>query len=679
MKNSSKKNIGQIILTLAIATLVLQPVLFSSNQTMISQPQLVSQAPTAPNSLNVTLHGVGATFPAPLIATAPTGSWATVYHQLHPNIQISYQAVGSGKGQASVFNKTSDFGASDAPLSPVQKLLAPNILHIPETIGSVVPAYNLPGIPALNFTGDILAKIYLGQITTWNDAQIQAINAHVVLPSNPITPVHRSDSSGTTFIWTSFLCLDSSTWCSTVGKGTSVVWPVGPGASGNGGVAAFVINTPFAIGYVELNYALNNNMRYGAVQNPAGTFVLADLQTTGYAVSNSTATLPAGNGDWSQVNLLNAAGGNTYPIASFTYFLVYQELNVLPQMDLNETGQAQALIAFLSWVISPTGGQSLARPLSYVPLPLAVVTIDQVSINSITFAKISTPQHKTFSLTINAAGWGATNPGPYLQITSGDLVSLLLLSSDGLSHQWFVDFAGGVGTTGTQSPVFNSATIQTNFTFTAAIWTANGFPSAGLFTYRDGFNGALAGLIRVLPQQTAANLKVANSISNVNAPVRDSTRVTTVGTLLVDNRAQTVTGNVEVVGVDSTSGSITYAKTYTISSLPLSATTTGTLQLRFYLNLAVLPYALSSNVQLQYTVSTSSATASALVHSLTRNVDVAHRGQVDIVDVGIVFLRYGSTVGSANYLAIADLDGNGIIDIIDAGVVAVSYGYPAYY
>lgn len=329
---------------------------------------------TAP--ANVTLNGAGSTFIYPLLSAMSVN-----YSRANPSVAVNYQSIGSGGGITALEKKTVDFAASDRPLNAQDKVAAPDSLHIPATIGSVVFAYNLPNIPkGMNITGPILAQIFSGSIHLWNNATLQSINPGLTLPNQPMTVVHRSDGSGTTFIWTSYLSLVSPAWNATVGAGQSVQWPTGIGASGNEGVAGVIRGTTYFCGYVELAYALQNSMTYAYVLNHDGTnYVAPSLATTSYAVQNSTSTLPAGNGDWSHVSLLNAPGAQSYPIASFSYIMVYQELNVLSGYT---NTQATGLVNFLWFVVH--GGQALSPSLGYVPLPQSVVTLDETSIKSIT-------------------------------------------------------------------------------------------------------------------------------------------------------------------------------------------------------------------------------------------------------------------------------------------------------
>ena len=329
----------------------------------------------------ITLNGAGATFPFPLI-----DKWAAEYHKIKPNVQVNYQGIGSGGGIQQHTEKTVNFAASDAPLTEAQAAKAPNTLHIPITIGGVVVIYNLPGIAkGLKFTGEILADICLGKITKWNDARLTAINPGISLPDQPITVVHRSDGSGTTFIWTSYLSNVSPEWKETVGRGTSVNWPTGLGGKGNDGVTALVQQTPYSIGYVEFTYAKKNNLAYGYVQNAAGEFIEPSIESFTKAAEYAAVTLPRGDASWSKVSIVDSLANNTqargaYPITSFSYILVYKELNVLPNMN---EATAKALVDFLWWTVHD--GQNYAADLYYVPLPSSVVAHNEETIRLITF------------------------------------------------------------------------------------------------------------------------------------------------------------------------------------------------------------------------------------------------------------------------------------------------------
>jgi phosphate transport system substrate-binding protein len=335
-----------------------------------------SPSPT-PTPVPASLTGAGATFPYPLL-----NAMIINYTHAKPNVQVNYQSIGSGGGISALTQKTVDFGCSDAPLSATDATNIPNALHIPETIGSVTVAYNLPGIVSgLHLTGKIIADIYQGTITTWNDPAIAALNSNVTLPAKSIVVVHRSDSSGTSFVFTGYLSISSSAWNTSVGQGKAVSWPTGLGSNGNTGVASLVQGQPYAIGYVELAYALQNSMTVAAVQNPSGNFILPSLQSTTVAgQSVASAGLPAGSASWSNVNILNAPEATAYPIVSFSYTIVYKELNVIPGMTQSD---ATGLVQFLWYMVH--GGQDQAPAQAYAQLPANVVTIDEATIQSITF------------------------------------------------------------------------------------------------------------------------------------------------------------------------------------------------------------------------------------------------------------------------------------------------------
>jgi phosphate ABC transporter phosphate-binding protein len=327
----------------------------------------------------VTLNGAGATFPFPLIDT-----WRVQYKNVDPSVNINYQSIGSGGGIKQFTEKTVDFGASDAPLTQAQRDALPSTaVHIPETIGSVVAAYNVAGVSkGLKLTGPILADIFLGKIKNWNDPAIANINPGVNLPSKEIVVVHRADGSGTSFIWTSYLSLVSADWNSTVGRGTAVQWPTGLAASGNEGVANTVKNTPNALGYVELAYALTTGMNYANLQNKDGNFVEPTLETTKNAVAALATDLPKGEDSWEKVAMLNAPGANSYPIASFTYILLYKDMSTNPKVTEE---QAKAIVKFVSWAV--TDGQQYASTLGYVPLPDSVTQHNLETLRSLTYGQ----------------------------------------------------------------------------------------------------------------------------------------------------------------------------------------------------------------------------------------------------------------------------------------------------
>ncbi len=330
----------------------------------------------------ITLLGAGSTFAYPIITL-----WAAQYRNA-TGVLVNYNGIGSGGGIKGVEQKSLEFGGTDAPLNSTAHQQFPTLLTIPESLGAITVAYNAPGVPAhVNLTGPVVAQIFMGNITNWNDPAIGGLNLGVTFPNATIIPVHRSDSSGTTFAFSDYLSHVSPTFKALYGTSKQIKWPTFElGESGNQGVASTVQQTSNAIGYVELAYALQTSMNYAKIQNHDGYYVLPTLATTQADAANATAALPAGNGDWSHVSIVNANGTNSYPISTFTYLLVYQELNVYPsgqgsgQMD---QAKAQALVSFLWWAVHT--GQTYAQQLSYVPLPASVVSIDVTTIQSIAF------------------------------------------------------------------------------------------------------------------------------------------------------------------------------------------------------------------------------------------------------------------------------------------------------
>ena len=317
----------------------------------------VSMALSACQGNTVTvLNAAGATFPYPIYS-----KWFDEYHRLHPNVQINYQSIGSGGGIRQLLDGTVDFGASDGPMSDQQLADAPvRILHFPTVLGADVPSYNLPGVTAeLKFTPQALAGIFLGKITRWNDPAIAGPNPGAGLPAEDIVVIHRSDGSGTTYIWTDYLSKVSDEWRTRVGQGTSVNWPVGLGGKGNEGVAGLVKQTPFSLGYVELVYALQNNMAYGSVQNSAGVFLRATLESVSAAAASVAASMPE---DF-RVSVTNPAGAAAYPIASFTWLLV--------PTRIEDAAKRAVVKDFLAWML--TAGQQYCEPLAYAKLPQEVV------------------------------------------------------------------------------------------------------------------------------------------------------------------------------------------------------------------------------------------------------------------------------------------------------------------
>jgi phosphate transport system substrate-binding protein len=305
------------------------------------------------------INGAGATFPNPIYQ-----KWFSEYNKLHPDVEINYQSIGSGGGIQQVIKQTVFFGATDGPMTPEQLQGAPGkIMHFPTVLGAVVPVYNLPAVTAeLKFSGPVLADIFLGKITKWNDAAIAKLNAGVALPAIDITVAHRADGSGTTYIWVDYLAKVSPEWKSKAGVATSVNWPTGVGGRGNEGVAGLVKQTPGAIGYVELIYALQNKIAYGAVMNAAGEPVKASVQSVTAAAAEAAKAMPA---DF-RVSITNAPGKGVYPISSFTWILLYE--------NARDKGQAKIMVDFLKWAVAD--GQKFAPDLGYAPLPDAVVKLE---------------------------------------------------------------------------------------------------------------------------------------------------------------------------------------------------------------------------------------------------------------------------------------------------------------
>ena len=310
-------------------------------------------------SAQLAINGAGATFPYPIYS-----KWFSEYNKLHGDVRINYQPLGSGAGIRQITERTVFFGASDSPMTNEQLLGAPGkLLHFPTVLGAVVPVYNVPGVSQdLKFSGPVLANIYLGKITKWNDPALAALNKGVTLPDTDIVVAHRSDGSGTTYIWVDYLSKVSPEFKKTVGVNTSVKWPVGVAAAKNDGVAAIVKQTPGALGYVELIYALNTKQPYGEVQNASGKFLKASLVSVSAAAAAAAKQMPA---DY-RVSITNAAGDAVYPISSFTWLLLYQ--------DPKDKAQAKAMVNFVKWAL--TDGQKFAGDMGYAPLPKNVVDME---------------------------------------------------------------------------------------------------------------------------------------------------------------------------------------------------------------------------------------------------------------------------------------------------------------
>jgi phosphate transport system substrate-binding protein len=312
-----------------------------------------------------TINGAGATFPNPLYS-----KWFSEYNKLK-QVQINYQPIGSGGGIRQLSNQTVFFGATDGPMTPEQMQQAPGkILHLPTVLGAVVPVYNLPGTQGeIKFNGPVIADIFLGKITKWNDPAIAKLNAGMQLPSTDITVVHRSDGSGTSYIWVDYLAKVSPEWLKKVGVNTSVNWPNGLGGKGNEGVAGLVQQTPGSLGYVELIYALQNKIAYASVQNAEGEFVRATIQSVTAAAGAAVKNMPK---DF-RVSITNAPGKGVYPISSFTWLLLYE--------NPKDKGQSKAMVDFVRWAL--TDGQKFAPDLGYAPLPAEVVKLEMEALNTI--------------------------------------------------------------------------------------------------------------------------------------------------------------------------------------------------------------------------------------------------------------------------------------------------------
>ena len=314
----------------------------------------------------VQINGAGATFPNPIYS-----KWFAEYNKLKPEVRINYQPIGSGGGIRQVTAQTVFFGATDGPMTQEQTLAAPGkILHLPTVLGADVPVYNLPGVSGeIKFSGAVLADIFLGKVTKWNDPVLVKLNPAAKLPATDITVVHRSDGSGTTYIWVDFLAKVSPEWKKRVGVATSVNWPTGVGGKGNEGVAGLVQQVPGSIGYVELIYALQNKIAYGSVQNLAGEFMRASVPSVTAAAAGAAAKMPA---DF-RVSITNAEGKGAYPISSFTWLLLYE--------NPKDKAQSKVMVEFMKWAL--TDGQKYAAELGYAPLPQEVVKMEMVALAKI--------------------------------------------------------------------------------------------------------------------------------------------------------------------------------------------------------------------------------------------------------------------------------------------------------
>jgi phosphate transport system substrate-binding protein len=318
----------------------------------------------------LSINGAGATFPYPMYS-----KWFSEYGKKYTNVAINYQSIGSGGGIRQVTEGTVDFGASDGPMNDEQLKAYQDkhgfgILHFPTVLGADVPAYNIPGVTIeLNFTQEAIAGIFLGKITKWNDPAIVNANKGVSLPANDIVVVHRSEGSGTTYIWTDYLSKVSDEWKTKVGTGASVNWPVGLGAKGNEAVAGTVKNTPNSFGYVELIYAIQNHMPYGRVRNSSGAFIKADLASVTAAAAGAAKNMP----DDFRVSITNAPGKTAYPISSFTWLLV--------PAKFSDAAKRDAIKGFVKWMLAD--GQNYTEALSYAKLPKEVVAKELKALNNV--------------------------------------------------------------------------------------------------------------------------------------------------------------------------------------------------------------------------------------------------------------------------------------------------------
>jgi len=331
---------------------------------------LLGLAPFTHAQGTLSINGAGATFPYPMYS-----KWFDEYHKQNPNLQINYQSIGSGGGIKQVTEGTVDFGASDGPMNDDQLKAYQDkhgfgILHFPTVLGAVVPTYNIPGVDAsLKFTPEALAAIYLGKVTKWNDPLIAGPNKGVNLPATDIVVTHRADGSGTTYIWTDYLCKVSDEWKNKVGKGTSVNWPVGLGGKGNEGVTGTVKNTPNSIGYVELIYAQSNGIPFGEVKNSSGVFVKASLAGATAAASGAAKEMP----DDFRVSITNAPGKTAYPISSFTWLLI--------PTKFSDAAKRDAMKGFVAWMLAD--GQNYTEALAYARLPKEVVAKEKKALANV--------------------------------------------------------------------------------------------------------------------------------------------------------------------------------------------------------------------------------------------------------------------------------------------------------
>lgn len=326
---------------------------------------LALHALSTPALAQTLINGAGSTFAYPLYS-----KWTAEYSKLDGSTHFNYQSIGSGGGIAQIIARTIDFGATDAPMSDAELAKAPGLLHVPTALGAVVVTYNLPGSPALKLLPETVARIFLGEITAWNDPAIAKSNPGLTLPSTPIAVVHRSDGSGTTYVFTDYLAKISPKWASSVRVGKAVHWPAGTGAKGNEGVTGQVVQLPGAIGYIELAYAFQNKLPVAAIQNKAGQFVTPSIASITAAADAASRAMPADL----RVSITDADGAGSWPIASFTYVLIYK--------DQTDASRGPVLTKFLRW--GNHDGQKFTEPLLYAPLPPAVVKLVDAKLDTVT-------------------------------------------------------------------------------------------------------------------------------------------------------------------------------------------------------------------------------------------------------------------------------------------------------
>jgi phosphate ABC transporter phosphate-binding protein len=371
--------VAVIVIVLAVVGVGFTQGWFSKSTTTNTPKASATGLAKFPCSGTVSLTGAGSTFVYPLMS-----SWVSAAAQQTGNcLQVSYSSIGSGAGITQLTSKLVSFGASDAPLNPSQKAGMPApFFTIPDALGAVSVIFNVPGVKVLNVTGQVVAAIYLGDITNWNNSAIAALNPHTTLPNLAITVVHRSDGSGTSFVFTHWLAAENTTWANTIGAGLSVAWPTGLGEKGSTLVTSTVVSTSGAIGYAELNYAKLQGAAYAAVQNPAGFFITPNGTNTAEAAQEVSSSLPNGSGDWGNVSIINQPGTTTYPLATLTYIVVFQDLGKAYGSGMTQT-QAQWLVHYLYWAVS--AGQNYSAGDFYVPMPVGITTLDETTISEIQY------------------------------------------------------------------------------------------------------------------------------------------------------------------------------------------------------------------------------------------------------------------------------------------------------